>query len=110
MADPASSPSPPGWKRILVTWLGVYPPLLGLVYGLDWATQRTLPADWPVMNDNGTLQLWFKLLCTTAFLVTAMHYVIMPTMNALFAPFLYPDADPAAQAERAEADAAVDRV
>ncbi|NNJ26526.1 hypothetical protein [Alienimonas chondri] len=110
MADPASPPSPPGWKRILVTWLGVYPPLLALVYGVDWVTRRTLPADWPVMNDSGTLQIWFKLLCTTAFLVTAMHYVIMPTMNALFAAFLYPESNPRARAERAEIDAASDCV
>ena len=91
MGNPAAGPTPPGWKLVLVKWLGVYPPLVGLVYGLDWLTKRTLPTGLPVMTADGTLLIWFKLLCTTAVLVTAMHYLITPMMDSLFERWLYTD-------------------
>ena len=91
MGNPAEGPTPPGWKMVLVKWLGVYPPLVALVYGIDWLTRRYVPTDWPAMTDDGTLYIWVKLLCTTAVLVTAMHYAITPMMDRLFERWLYTD-------------------
>ena len=89
MGNPAEGPTPPGWKLILVKWLGVYPPLVALVYGIDWFTKNYVPTDWPAMTDAGTLWIWVKLLCTTAVLVSAMHYFITPWMDSLFERWLY---------------------
>ena len=89
MGSPADGPTPPGWKLVLVKWLGVYPPLVALVYGIDWFTKRYVPADWPAMTDAGTLWIWVKLLCTTAVLVTGMHYLITPLMDRAFERWLY---------------------
>ena len=91
MADPAEGPRPPGWKLCLVQWLGVYPPLVALVYGIDAVTKRFVPTDWPAMTDAGTLWTWVKLLCTTAILVPSMHYAITPLMDSLFERWLYTD-------------------
>ena len=105
MGNPAEGPTPPGWKLVLVKWLGVYPPLVALVYGIDWVTQRTLPTDLPVMTSEGTLLVWVKLLCTTAVLVTAMHYFITPWMDSVFERWLYTEQ----QLERMRDDPEVDR-
>ncbi len=64
---------------MLVKWLGLFPPLLGLAYGISW-----LPIDPPI---------WGKLLMETAILVPLLNYVITPAMDSLFSDWLYADVD-----------------
>ena len=74
---------------MLVKWLGLFPPLLGLSYGIDAATRALLSTNLWLVTDSGTLLLWFKLLCVTAILVPLLNYVITPLMDSLFHGFRY---------------------
>jgi antibiotic biosynthesis monooxygenase (ABM) superfamily enzyme len=70
-------PSPPRYKMVVVTWLGVFPIVTGIfaVFG-QW------------LNLLPTL---VRTLVFTAVMVTLMTYVVMPRMTRLFAFWLYPD-------------------
>lgn len=100
MGDPSKGPTPPKWKLVIVKWVGLYPPLLAIVYGIDWISKRFFPIDWPVMNDDGTLVIWFKLMCSTLLLTPGLAYVITPIVDSMFRRFLY------TKAQRDKMDAA----
>ena len=89
MGDPKEGESPPTWKLMLVKWLGLFPPLLGLAYGIDALSRALLPTKLWFVTDSGTLLLWLKLLCETAILVPLLNYVITPFMDSAFHRFLY---------------------
>ena len=63
---------------MLVKWLGLFPVLLVLAYGLK------------MLNIE---PLWFKLLLETAILVPLLNYVITPFMDSVFSDWLYKDVD-----------------
>ncbi|MDR3455468.1 MAG: antibiotic biosynthesis monooxygenase [Rhodoferax sp.] len=68
---------PPRWKMALVTWLGIFPLVLLL--------SRTIgallaPFLWPAL----------VVLVVTALVVTAMTWIVMPTLVRVFAGWLYP--------------------
>jgi len=70
---------PPRWKMALVTWLGIFPLVLLL--------SRTIgallaPFLWPAL----------VVMVVTALVVTAMTWLVMPTLVRLFAGWLYPPA------------------
>lgn len=67
---------------MLVKWLGLFPILLILAYGLKWLKVEPL---------------WLKLLCETAILVPLLNYVITPWMDSLFSSWLYEGVDEDAQ-------------
>ena len=63
---------------MLVKWLGLFPPLLAIAYGLKWL---------------GVEPLWWKLILETAILVPLLNYVIAPVMDGLFSEWLYRGVD-----------------
>ena len=69
-------PSPPTWKLMLVKWLGLFPILLILAYGLKWL---------------GVKPLVLKLVIETSILVPLLNYVITPLMDDIFHDWLYAD-------------------
>jgi antibiotic biosynthesis monooxygenase (ABM) superfamily enzyme len=70
-------PSPPRYKMVVVTWLGVFP-IVTIIFSLFGHWLNLLP----------TL---VRTLVFTAVMVTLMTYVIMPRMTRLFSFWLYPD-------------------
>ena len=70
-------PSPPRYKMVVVTWLGVFP-IVTIIFSLFGHWLSLLP----------TLE---RTLVFTAVMVTLMTYVIMPRMTRLFSFWLYPD-------------------
>ena len=93
MSDPKEGPSPPTWKLMLVKWVGLFPPLVGIAYALNALSTSLLPPSLWFVNPDGSLVIWFKLLCTTALLVPLLNYVITPAMDSLFHGFLYAGID-----------------
>ena len=93
MGDPKEGPSPPTWKLAIVKWFGLFPPLLALSYGFNYLSQNYFPTDWWCMNPDGSLVLWFKLLCTTLILVPLLNLVITPLLDDWFSGFLYSDVE-----------------
>ena len=79
MEDPTPDPKAPTWKLLLVKWLGLFPALLVVSYGLQWLLPDT--------------PLWIRLLIDTAVLVPLLAYVITPRLDALFADWLYKGVD-----------------
>ena len=70
-------PSPPRYKMVVVTWLGVFP-IVTIIFSLFGRWLNLLP----------TL---VRTLVFTAVMVTLMTYVIMPRMTRLFSFWLYPN-------------------
>ena len=70
-------PSPPRYKMVVVTWLGVFP-IVTIIFSLFGHWLNLLP----------TL---VRTLVFTAVMVTLMTYVIMPRMTRLFSFWLYPN-------------------
>ncbi len=79
MGDPKEGASPPTWKLMLVKWLGLYPILVLISYGIKWAP---IDPSIPV-----------KLLITTGILVPLLNYVITPLFDSLFSDWLYKGID-----------------
>src|ERR671927_432325 len=73
----AGEPSPPRYKMVVVTWLGVFP-IVTIIFSLFGHWLSLLP----------TL---VRTLVFTAVMVTLMTYVIMPRMTRIFSFWLYPD-------------------
>ena len=88
MGDPKKGESPPTWKLAVVSWMGLFPPLLGLGYGLDLVSKHLLGPGAPLVLDDGTFVLWFKLLLTSLVLVPAIQFLIQPAMDGLFKGWL----------------------
>ena len=74
---------------MLVKWLGIFPPLLAISYGLTLLSGRFFSPDWPLVKPDGALVLWFKLLIETLILVPLLNLVITPWFDDVFAGFLY---------------------
>ena len=91
MSDPKQGPAPSTWRLMLVKWLGIFPPLLVISYGLTLLSQQLLPSAWPLVKPDGTLVLWFKLLLETLILVPLLNLVITPWLDDVFENFLYSD-------------------
>ena len=70
-------PSPPRYKMVIVTWLGVFP-IVTILFSVFGHWLNLLP----------TL---VRTLVFTAVMVTLMSYVVMPSMTRLFSFWLYPD-------------------
>jgi hypothetical protein len=70
-------PSPPRYKMVIVTWLGVFP-IVTILFSVFGHWLNLLP----------TL---VRTLVFTAVMVTLMTYVVMPRMTRLFSFWLYPD-------------------
>ena len=70
-------PSPPRYKMVVVTWLGVFP-IVMIIFSVFGHWLSLLP----------TL---VRTLVFTAVMVTLMTYVVMPRMTRLFSFWLYPD-------------------
>lgn len=68
---------PPRYKMALLTWLGIFPLITGILGLLG-----------PIFL-NG-LPLGLRTLILTAVLVALMTYVVMPRLSQLFAWWLYP--------------------
>jgi antibiotic biosynthesis monooxygenase (ABM) superfamily enzyme len=80
----------PRYKMAVIIWLAIYP-----------ALTITLALLAPVLNP---LPLFLRTLVVTALLVPIMVYVLLPTMQRLFATWLRPGE--ATEAQPAEAGAA----
>lgn len=93
MGDPKTGATPPTWKLALVKWVGIYPPLLVLAYGFDFLSKQFLPTSLWIVKDDGTMLLWFKLLCETAILVPFLNFILTPWLDDVFARFLYSHVD-----------------
>ena len=78
MGKPSEGAAPPTWKLMLVKWLGLFPPLLGVAYGLQAL---------------GVEPLWWKLVLETAVIVPLLNFVIAPFMDSLFSRWLYAGVD-----------------
>ena len=78
MGRPSVGAAPPTWKLMLVKWLGLFPPLLAVAYGL-----QALEVE----------PLWWKLVLETAVIVPLLNYVIAPLMDSLFSEWLYAGVD-----------------
>jgi antibiotic biosynthesis monooxygenase (ABM) superfamily enzyme len=89
MGDPKEGPSPPTWKLMIVKWLGIFPPLLLIAYGLSLVSKQFFPTEWSLVKPDGTLVLWFKLLCETLILVPLLNLVITPWLDDVFEGWLY---------------------
>ena len=74
MKGPQDDPTPPKWKLIIVTWLGLFPVLLVLSYGTKLL---------------GVKPLILKLFIETIILVPLLNYVIQPFMDSLLSKWLY---------------------
>lgn len=72
----ASGCSPPRYKMALITWLAIFP----LIVGINILFGSVLNA----------LPLLLRSLILTVVLVFLMTYVVMPRMTRLFARWLYP--------------------
>jgi len=70
-------PSPPRYKMVVVTWLGVFP-IVTILFSVFGHWLNLLP----------TL---VRTLVFTAVMVTLMTYVVMPRITRLFSFWLYPD-------------------
>lgn len=71
-----AAPPPPRWKMAVVTWITLYP----LIVGVGIATSPLL----------GTLPFAVATLVTSAATVVLMTWLAMPRMTRLFARWLYP--------------------
>ena len=91
MSDPKEGPSPPTWRLMLVKWLGLFPPLLAISYGLTLVSQQFFSPAWPLVKPDGSLILWFKLFLETLILVPLLNFVLTPWLDDLFEGFLYSD-------------------
>ncbi len=70
-------PSPPRYKMVVVTWLGVFP-IVTVIFAVFGQWLNLLP----------TL---LRTLVFTVVMITLMTYVIMPRMTRLFSFWLYPE-------------------
>jgi antibiotic biosynthesis monooxygenase (ABM) superfamily enzyme len=70
-------PSPPRYKMVAVTWLGVFP-IVMIIFSVFGHWLSLLPTV-------------VRTLVFTAVMVTLMTYVVMPRMTHLFSFWLYPD-------------------
>lgn len=68
---------PPRWKMALVTWSGIFP--------LVWLSSHTVS---PLLGP--WLPPTLVVLVATALIVTAMTWLVMPTLVRLLAGWLYP--------------------
>lgn len=70
-----SPTAPPRWKMAILTWIALYPLLLGVVVALS-----PVVSDWPIS---------LQLLVTTVILVPLMSYVLVPAMTRVARPWLH---------------------
>ena len=78
MGRPNKGAAPPTWKLMLLKWLGLFPLILIISYGLEWLNVKPL---------------WLKLLVETVILVPIINYVITPLMDSVFSEWLYAGVD-----------------
>ena len=89
MSDPKKGPSPPTWKLMIVQWLGLFPPLLVLSYGFDFISKQFLPESWPIINSQGTIILWLKLILESILVTLLLNLVLTSWLDDVFEGFLY---------------------
>ncbi len=75
-ADTASAGQPPKYKTAVVTWMAIYPLVLGAASVVT-----------PLTNGAG---LPVRVAAITLIVVPAMTWVAMPSLNALFHDWLQP--------------------
>ena len=78
MAKDDKQKSPPGWKEIIVKWLGLFPVILVISYCTKWI---------------GIQPLYLKLFVETVIIVPLLHYAVTPLMKTLFSDWLYAGMD-----------------
>ena len=72
-----TKPPPPRWKMAIVTWMGIYPLVLLATYTVM-----------PMLSVH--LHRAFVMCVSTALIVTAMTWLVMPLLVRLFAAWLFP--------------------
>lgn len=73
---PANAIKPPKWKMAIVSWLAIFPTLS--VFLLITS---------PLL---GEVHLVWRVFINTLLIVPLMTWLIMPALNKLFRPWLYP--------------------
>jgi carbon monoxide dehydrogenase subunit G len=68
-------PTPAKWKTFLLTWIGVYPTLLLIMYALD----ALVPNLWRPI----------QLAISSLLLVSSLTWLIMPRLTSLLRPWLF---------------------
>ena len=74
---------------MIVKWLGLFPPLLLLSYAFDLISKQFFPADWPIVNDQGTIILWLKLLFESILVTLLLNLILTSWLDSVFEGFLY---------------------
>ena len=74
---------------MIVQWLGLFPPLLVLSYAFNIISKNFFPASWPIVNSQGTLVLWLKLLLESILITLLLNLVLTSWLDDVFEGFLY---------------------